>query len=228
MRAVRLAALFAVLALALGAVPAGAVSVATPETVTLNLHGTEAVGERDTVVGRNFLAMDPAPPSATEKSMNVTNYLAGPNTDCEGNALVPTWQYAFDGPVTMDGPLEIKLHTVALPESPIEVKLFADGDGTCTFGDDKADAPSLVYTVTPAVGQSVTTITVKRARITRPFESLTLMLNAPILAPSQVRVFYDSAASPSSLAFTCLAQQDEDDEVETCLPPAEPAPAPTQ
>ena len=227
MRAIRLAALFAVLALALSAVPAGAVSVATPETVTLNLHGTEAIGERDTVVGGSFLEMDPAPPSATEKSMNVTNYLGGPNTDCEGNALTPTWEYFFEeGPVTMDGPLEIKLHTVALPESPIEVKLFADGDGTCTFEDEVADAPNLMYTVTPEVGQNVTTITVKRARINKPFDSLTLMLNAPILAPSQVRVFYDSAASPSSLSFTCLAQQDADDEVETCLPPAEAPAAP--
>ena len=220
-RTIRYAAAMAALALAFTALPAGAQSVAVPETVTLNLHGTQAIGERDTVVGRKFLTMDTAPPSATEKSMNVTNYVVGPNTDCEGNALVPTWQYTSDIPMTMDGPLEIKLHTLALPDSPIDVKIYADGDGDCTYEDTTADPPALAYTVTPETGQGVTTIKMKRARITKPFTSLTLMLHAPRLSPSQVRVFYDSATSPSSLSFTCLAQQNEDELVESCLPPQE-------
>ena len=97
---------FMIGALAVGLV-AGALALpatagkAKPQAITFYLHGPYALGEVDHAetaantaqgVPDGFQTMDTTEPAdPAPDSMGLTNYVRGPNRNCSGNALFPTW-----------------------------------------------------------------------------------------------------------------------------------------
>src|SRR5688500_10510835 len=103
-------------ALAVGAlVGPAAAKKAKPQAVSFVLHGTQPAGEAqmdETWLNSNWMTMDTTEPTAAEpKSMFVTNYMRGPNTDCDGNGLLPVWRGTMTGKVK--GDVTLTLHTIA-------------------------------------------------------------------------------------------------------------------
>jgi hypothetical protein len=201
-----------VLLLTLGLV-AGALSVpahakAKPVTTTLYLHGGQPAGEMelpDTWTSAAWLMMDTTKPTAaTPKSMFVTNYLAGPNTTCSGNGLVPTWRGMMSGTVT--GTLTITLHTVGSPAAQLQADVFPDGNGGCesTLGSTGYTPPVATGTAAVPPGPGTTTFTFKNVKF-KAAASLVIMLSIPGAPanPYQVRVLYDGAGFESNVQFSC-------------------------
>ena len=214
MRAVLRVALAIAVLTTLVAVPGAAEETATAPVETLYLHGTQVVGEvetPDTFLTANR-AMSPTAPTGTDaKSMQVVNYVRGPNTKCSGNGLVPTWEAALDG--TISGPVTVTLNTAGIPASTMQVRLFSDvGMNACneTFVPPIADK-----IVDVAAGQAETVVTFEAvdAVVTT---NLVLMLNAPSTnvkvpenpSPAQpfahTRVFYDAISAASRVQFGCV------------------------
>jgi hypothetical protein len=199
----RLLALSCLLALTLVGMPAGADE---PEpvidAVTLHLHGGEQIGEQEISPTGSFRTMDRSAPTGSEaKSVFVTNYVVGPNTDCDGSPLLPTWQdFGLRGTAT--GDLTVSIPTLALPGSQVVVSLYTSPGGTCSFQGELAPRPVLQQTVTPPAGQGVMEVTFDDVDFS--LRGLILMLHVPTTSPGQTRVFYDSTGSDATVAFDCV------------------------
>jgi hypothetical protein len=206
---------YLVLFLALGLI-FGSVSIADakkkkakPVATTLYLHGTQEFGELeipDNVSGGLFMAMDATKPdAATPKSMFVTNYLAGPNTACSGNALLPTWKGTLSG--TVKGDLTITLNTIGSPAAQMQVDVFPDGTGGCEsdLGSTGFVPPVASTVVDVPPGPGVTEVKFEGVNF-KAQGSLVFMLSIPGAPanPYQVRVLYDGAGYESNLAFSCI------------------------
>jgi hypothetical protein len=206
------------LALVLATVPAGAEPEAPPEEpeapervideVTLHLHGGEEVGEVEVEPGGAFRTMDRnAPDSDEPKSVFVTNYVVGPNTDCDGNGLLPTWQdFRLRGDVA--GDVTVSIPAIGLPASQVVVSLYNTGGGTCSFMETTAPRPVAQATVTAPVGPGDLEVVFEDADF--QLRGLILMLHVPNRAPGQTRVFYDSADMDATITFDCLAPVGKD------------------
>ena len=138
------------------------------------------------------------PTDSVPKSMFVTNYVSGPNTQCSGNGLLPTWRGDFAGKVKG---LTLNLHTVATPAAQLKVDVFPDGTGGCNStatGASDYIPPAASETVEVAPGHAETVVKFNH----KPFKatnSLVLMLSIVSPNPDQVRVLYDSPDMASSL-----------------------------
>lgn len=213
MRAVLRAVLATALVTTLVAAPGAAEETTTALTETLYLDGTQQVGELETpdtflTAYRRMTAE--APTGSDAKSVQVVNYLRGPNTKCSGNGLVPTWEAAMDG--TLSGPVTVTLNTAGIPASTMQVRLFADaGMNAC---NDAFIPPIADKTVNVATGQAETVVTFEN--VSAPVTTnLVLMLNAPetnVKVPEQpspaqpfahTRVFFDAASAASRIQFGC-------------------------
>ena len=86
---------------------------AKPVETKLFFHGTLPSGEVEVESNPGvYLRMTPAEASGSEpKSYQLTNYFAGPNTECAGNALFPVWVGSTAGKIV--GDLKVTLHTIA-------------------------------------------------------------------------------------------------------------------
>lgn len=172
---------------------------------TLYLHGRGPVAEgyiNETWLDSNWMEMDTSEPTKAEpSSMFVTNYFRGPNTDCDGNGLLPVWRGDFAG--SFKGDATVSLHTVATPAVQLTVSLYADPTGTCTSnlptGASEAPRPVATELIDVAPGQSVTEVTFKNLRF-KAAAGLLLQLSIPTqTTPGQVRVFFDSPDFPSAV-----------------------------
>ena len=190
-------------------VPAVAKKKAKPKPVTLYMHGTEQTGEQeipDSAGAANWKDLTTSEPSAgPPKSMNVTNYVAGPNSQCSGNNLYPTWGGELVGTTT--GDLKVILNTVATPAANLKVDIFADGAGGCTnptLGVDDYVDPVATQTVTLAPGPAETEIVFKKVKF-KTFSTLVVMLTLADQGqtPAQARVLYDSADFASRIELLC-------------------------
>lgn len=124
----------ALTALALIAAPlAGPAAAGKAKKVTLYLHGTEQFGEAElptTWLDSAWMKMDTTKPSGGQpKSMFVTNYVGGPNTNCSGNGLLPLWRADLKGAVK--GTVTLNLHTIATPGATVVANLYPDASGGC-------------------------------------------------------------------------------------------------
>jgi hypothetical protein len=217
-------ALTALLALGLIAgalnVPAAAKAKAKATPTTFYLHGSEDVGEVEAQNAGSgvFMPADTTKPDAsTPKSMNVTNYLVGPNTACSGNSLLPTWRARLAG--TVKGDLTLSLNTVAGPASTIQADIFPDGAGGC---DSDLGSTGFVPAVASAQvdvppGPGVTEIKFSGVNF-KAVGSVVIMLSVPGAPanPSQVRVLYDGAGYESSMTLTCTPAKGS----KSCVPSA--------
>jgi hypothetical protein len=182
---------------------------AKPVATSLYLHGAQQVGEAelpDTWLSSAWMGMDATKPDgATPKSMFVTNYLAGPNTACSGNGLVPTWKGALAG--TVKGDLKLTLNTVGSPAAKLQVDVFPDGTGGCEsdLGSTGFVPPAASTIVDVPPGPGVTEVTFPNVNF-KSVGSLVIMLSIPGAPanPYQVRVLYDGAGYESGLSFSCI------------------------
>jgi hypothetical protein len=205
----RLAALLAVTCVAAAFVaPADAAKKKKAKTFkhTIYLHGTQQAGEAeipDAWLSDLWMNMDAEKPgSGAPKSMFVTNYVGGPNTNCSGNGLLPVWQGAMKG--TVKGNVTLELHTVASPAASLEARLYPDASGGC---NESAAPPAASAIVEVAPGQSVTKVTFKKVNF-KVLSRMVLQLNmAGAPTPGQVRVLYDSDTAASSVSFTCIKKK---------------------
>ena len=188
----------------------GSATAGSSET-TYFLHGRGPVAEayiNETWMDSNYMTMDTTEPTAAEpSSIFVTNYMRGPNTDCDGNGLLPVWKGDYTG--KFKGDVTVTLHTVATPATDLVISLYADGTGTCASDGSNpalpaAEAPQPVATetVTPAAGPGVTEVTFKNVKF-KALSNALLQLNVPNLSsPGQIRVLFDSADYPSGVTFS--------------------------
>lgn len=181
---------------------------AKPQQVTMFLHGTDPLGETEYATLGTFMKMDGEEPSASEpKSRFATNYVVGPNTECSGNALLPTWQGTLVGNVK--GDVTVTLNTVGSPTAQLSVELYADGTGGCNSEalgatDYMPPVAETVADVPP--GPGVTEVVFEDVNF-KTLGSLVMMVHMePVAAdrtPHQVRLLYDAADFASKIELTC-------------------------
>jgi hypothetical protein len=200
------------LAASLMGAPAVAKKKAKPVATTLYFHGTQQAGEAqmdETWLNNNWMTMDATEPAAgAPKSMFVTNYMRGPNTDCNGNGLLPVWRGNLAG--TVKGDVKLTLNTVATPAVQLVASLYPDATGQCASDGSNpalpaAEAPQPVAqeTVDVAPGPGVTEIVFKGVNF-KSAANMIVQLHVPNLStPGQVRVLYDSADYATNVSFLC-------------------------
>lgn len=177
---------------------------------TLFLHGRGPVAEaylNETWLDDFYMEMNTEEPTAAEpSSMFVTNYMRGPNTDCDGNGLLPVWKGDFVG--KHKGDVTVTLHTIATPATDLVISLYADATGTCSSPGTpgvseptEAPKPVATETVTVSPGPGVTEVTFENVKF-KALSNVLLQLNIPNLStPGQVRVLFDSTDFPSSVTL---------------------------
>lgn len=185
------------------------------EDITFYLHGTETVGELE-ATGLGHMSMDTQEPTESDaKSRGITNYVRGPNQQCSGNWLLPTWDGWISG--TVEGDVTVVLHTLTHPGASFVVDLFADGGGACN--EDYVE-PVASQIVEFAAGEAETEVVFEDVSFD-VWGALTIMLRAPdnpiagqpTTDPYQGRVYYDSVDRPSRIELQCRLEEDK----ETCL-----------
>jgi hypothetical protein len=195
------------LGLVAGALTAGPATAAKkPVKTSLYLHGGQPLGEmelQETWQNRNWLDMDTTKPTGAAKSMFVTNYIGGPNTECSGNGLVPTWIGPLSG--TVKGTVKVTLHTIATPATALNVELYPDGAGGCnSVNGNEWVAPAAAQVVDVTPGEATTVVTLKNVNF---HVSSALVLQVTIANtphPGQVRVFYDSPDMASGIKLNVI------------------------
>lgn len=180
-------------------------ATAGKKTTTFYLHGRGPVQEaylNEAWLDDVWMTMDGTEPTDSEfSSIFVTNYFRGPNTDCDGNGLLPVWKGNFSG--AFKGDAKITLHTVATPAVNMTVSLYADPTGTCTSnlptGASQAPKPVGTTEVAVAPGHATTEVTLKKLKF-KAAASVLLQLSIPTqTTPGQVRILFDSADFASSV-----------------------------
>lgn len=182
-----------------------------PVEYTFHLHGSQTVDEAGHGILDPFPAMDlTAPTEATPKSKQMLNYVGGPNTQCSGNNLFPTWQGFVDGIVS--GPVTLSLPMIGNGDD-VEVRVFKDTAQQCNeayvspIGSAIAASPSgpgtLEVTIpVPAQGANVA-------------YALIVMV-VPAEPTAQARALYDSTDYDATLTFTCTGEDKPGVEGEVC------------
>ena len=180
-------------------------AVAAKKTTTFYLHGRGPVMEayaNESWLDSIYMTMDGTKPTDAEfSSIFVTNYFRGPNTDCDGNGLLPVWKGPYSG--SFKGDAKLTLHTVATPAVTLVASLYADPTGTCTSnlptGASEAPKPVGQVEVEVAPGHAETVINFKKLNF-KAAASLGLQLHIPTqTTPGQVRILFDSADFASSM-----------------------------
>jgi hypothetical protein len=185
--------------------PAGAAKKST----TFYLHGkTSPVTEahlNEMWLDDALMGMDTTEPSnPAPSSIFVTNYVNGPNTDCDGNGLLgAVWKGDFKG--KFKGTVKVTLHTIATPATKMTVSLYRDPTGTCSaeppLGDVDAPDPVATDVIDMAPGHAETVVEFKNVKFTSLW-GLALQLSIPGGSPGQVRILFDSAEFASSVQLT--------------------------
>lgn len=174
-----------------------------PVATQMWLHGENQIGETGIVDEwlDGFLKemSGEEPEGSSSKSQFITNYVVGPNPNCDGNGLIGTvWRGEMSGRIT--GDVTVTLSTLSMPAAGIRVGLYGDGGGGC---NESARGPDAIVDAAPAPGQAVTEVVLEDVDIT-VVNSLVLQVMAASTNPSQVRIFFDSASDPSNIEFSCI------------------------
>jgi hypothetical protein len=186
----------------------------TPVATSLYLHGTESAGEMESfvpIVHENLLPMDATPSNSQEKSKQITNYAAGPNTQCVGNNLFPAWIGEASGKVV--GEVKFVFTSIGSP-GLVDIKMWADipgGTGFCNEGYVEPNAQVLGVPVPAGEAEIETTLDGTGFDVAQ-----TLLVQ---ISPSTMdvggtqrpgtnafvsRIEYDSESHASALSFRCL------------------------
>jgi hypothetical protein len=202
--------LAAVLAVAVVGLPATADPEAPTEPerivdeVTLYLHGTETVGELDIDLS-SYRDMDrTAPAGTTPKSVQVVNYVGGPNTRCDGNFLLPTWQAPLRG--TVVGDVTVTLPAISAPGTQLVVELHANAATGCVT-EPPVPVPTAREVVTMPAGLGEATVTFSDVEFdVNGMLNLFVHANTGTVARNHSRLLYDAQGYEARVELTCLAQ----------------------
>lgn len=169
------------------------------EEVTWYLHGNDQIGELSYVQTLGEIdVMDTNEPAAGDPdSKGITNYLVGPNTNCSGNGLLPSWQGQVRGRMHA---VTVTLNTLALPGTTVDVKLFADASRGC---NDSASPLTASRTVTLPEGEGEVTVDFGDLSVDVRGGMIMMIHVTNPASTSQGRVFYDSADALSRIDFLC-------------------------
>lgn len=178
-----------------------------PVAMTWFFHGSEQFGELENanlLEAPEYATMDAKAPTGTSaRSAGVTNYTAGPNTNCAGNTLFPIWTGALDGAPTGDATVDLVLQVAG--SGNIEVRLFADVFGQAC--NEAYEQPLGSATVAVASGQTSAKVVLKGInKKKRNITSLMVQVSpaSSLTPPFITRIQYDAAAAMSKVSFTCL------------------------
>ena len=183
-----------------------------PVEVVFHLHGgtdTAYIDDDDPLGGG--MPMDREAPSSSEfESMQLLNYVGGPNTQCTGNGLFPTWD-GYIGNGTVDGTAVLEFDVVGSPGGTAVVDLWADV--TAQNCNEAYIAPDASVEFTLPAGAGRATVEIPLDGLDPDFQ-LRMMLRANTGDPlSQGRVLYDGTDYDATLTLTCqpdaVATQDE-------------------
>jgi hypothetical protein len=213
-------------------VPATAAKKAKPQPVTFYFHGPLPLGELDYVettantaqsIPDGFQVMDTTEASdPAPDSQALLNYVRGPNTTCNGNALFPTWQGQVTGKIS--GDMTVYVSAIAGPATNVTVDVFADTSGGCesVTGSTGYIDPVATTQVTLTPGPGETEVVFKSVNF-KAMSHMVVMItpvslppvaDQPVLDPaSQGRILYDSADYASRIEFTCTPTSGK-----SCLP----------
>jgi hypothetical protein len=199
-------------------------SLPAPIDVEMFLHGADDNEFTDDANALGGAApMDRTAPEGDFESKQILNYVIGPNPDCTGNGLLPTWS-GFVGDGTFVGDATLTFDVVGSTPGQVQVELWADqGAGACNEAYVEPD-------ITTIVDLPAGSGTVEAAIDTDGFDPQTSILlvvkpveQGPVsFQPQhQARMLYDGADFAASLKFTCQPDalgQDDTAEDADCLP----------
>lgn len=213
-------------------VPATAAKKAKPQPMTFYFHGPFAAGEIDYVettantaqsIPDGFQVMDTTEPSdPAPDSQALLNYVRGPNTTCNGNALFPTWQGQVAGKIS--GDMKVYVNAIAGPATKVTVDVFADTTGGCdsVTGSTGYIEPVATAEVSLAPGPGETEVVFESVNF-KTVSHMVVMVTPVSMPPvqgqalldpaSQGRVLYDSADYASRVEFMCTPTTGK-----SCLP----------
>lgn len=174
-----------------------------PIKKTFYLHGSSQFGNQDhSLAAGGPLAMDTTKPSGTsDKYFGTYGAVASPNSACAGSPFYPSWNGPVSGKLT--GKATVTFYAMSSPGGTAKVQLFADvTESSC---NEAYPGPIGEIDVALPASQSPTLVTVSfpvsgKAKI---LSSMMLQIQAGA-GPQMSAVVYDSAASPSSVTFTCV------------------------
>ena len=187
----------------------GAVSVAEagkkkkkPVKSTLYLHGTETVGDVDTVnnFGAAYNKMDTTKPGGDPpKSKQLTWWKGVPFNDCAGSYLAPVWQGSVAGRVV--GDVKVTLFAVGAPTDVI-VQLWPDVmTQVCASNDLSTGEYPQPVEASVALAPGENTFVIEDVNLkARGF--LTLQITGD--GPAAGRVLYDTTDFASRVEFKCI------------------------
>lgn len=190
-----------------------------PVDFTFHLHGDPTVAGTDDdyagQLGAGPLTMDLVPGDAGE-SRQLLNYVGGPNTECTGNSLFPTWSgYIGEGTVVSDG--KLTLDVAAGLGGTVNVAIWADVTGqNC---NDAFIQPDVLAQGTLPVGPGLLEVDLPMADLDPDFSILLMVYPETSDPTAQGRINYDDGIA--TLNFTCQPDDvDTAEEAETadCLP----------
>ena len=179
-----------------------------PVATTLYLHGTEVVGETESmaIVAPGYFSMDATEPSGSEpKSKQLTNYVAGPNTQCAGNELFPVWVGDLSG--TVKGDVTVTFHTISTPAAAVDVRIWPDVNSQLctqeTLGAFDYPEPAGEVRVNLPPGPGSVEAVIEGVNF-KAGSVLMLQLTPVVEGPFFGRVLYDSTQFVSKIDFNCI------------------------
>jgi hypothetical protein len=173
-----------------------------PVTTTLYMDGTAPTGEAE---GLAYLQLVSEAPAA-EKSMQLVNYVGGPNTNCAGNALFPVFVGSLSGTVT--GPITVRFDA-ASTAGAVDVRVWPDVSQQRCAPD--YPTPARQATVTLPTGEGVVDAVLSGADFDAGSQ-LMIQITPVISTPFVGRMFYGTA--DAQVEFDCIPSINETD----CLP----------
>jgi len=149
--------------------------------------------------------MDPSEPSGSEpKSKQLTNYVAGPNTECAGNELFPVWVGNLTG--TVKGDVKVTFHTISTPAAAVDVRIWPDVNSQLctqeTLGAFDYPEPAGEVRVNLPPGPGSTEAVIERVNF-KAGSLLMLQLTPVVEGPFVGRVLYDSTQFVSKIELKC-------------------------
>lgn len=169
---------------------------AKPVATTLFMEGQSTLGEEDQTVNGTYLKLQ-AEPGTGAKTMGMPNYLAGPNTSCAGNGLVPVFVGSLAGKVI--GDMKVTFDVLATPAAQAEVRVWPDIAAQAC--NEAYPEPAGAAVVDLPAGQGTVEAVVEDLK----FDAGAVMMIqiTPVLGvPSYARVSYGTDAS--KVEFKCL------------------------
>ena len=185
-----------------------------PVATSLWFHGEGPVGE---VENAQYLAgalptgnwaympMDSTEPTGSGASMGLTTYVGGPNTQCAGSNLFPTWVGEVVG--TVKGDVKVTFFATASPGSIVDVRVWPDLIALTCNADLPPPAREAFVEIPP--GQTKVEVVMPGDPFKAAGKLMVAISPAAGPAPGSTsaflgRVDYDSPTKNSGMSFGCI------------------------